>query len=68
MICPCASGQVGIESPDPLSRTIPPHTTRAKTSTSVAMKKVGRRLGFAEIAGLTGVADFQMYRASRPTG
>src|SRR5204862_3270017 len=44
---PWASGQSGIASPDPVRRTIPPHTTRTKTSATVAMKKLGRRLLFA---------------------
>src|SRR5439155_14073393 len=44
---PCARGQSGIASPDPVRRTIPPHTTSTKTSATVAMKKPGRRLVFA---------------------
>ena len=66
---PSASGQVGIDSPDPVRRTIPPHTMSTNTSTTVAMKKPGRRLclegpavvaieaGGAEDAGITGCPE-----------
>src|SRR5882672_74796 len=52
---PSASGQSGIESPDPVSRTIPPQTMSTKTRATVATKKPGRRLGFTgnETADIT---------------